>query len=348
MLSGTWSLPWSIAVFVTAALVTIIGGVRLTKLGDVLADRSRLGEAFFGGIFFGGVISISGIVMTVTASLDGYPRMAYSNAVGGIAAQTAALGLADIAYRKANLEHASASLSNMLFAAVLVALLTLVVLATFVPKVTLFAIHPVSLLLVGAYLIGVRTVRRAQSEPLWIPKTTRETVEDKPPEQDPASGRTDASVWAEFAGLGLMVSLAGWAVARAAQGVVENTGLSQSFVAVLFMGMTNAMPETIVSITAVRRGALALAVSSVLGGNTFDVLNLVLGDAAYRTGSLYHAAGQPELFITLATILMTVILLAGMLRRESQGPAEIGWESTLLLVTYVLTIALIAFGANSQ
>jgi cation:H+ antiporter len=237
----------------------------------------------------------------------------------------------------------------MLFAVILVALLTLVVLAALTPNVTVFAIHPASLVLIAAYLIGLATVRRAKAEPLWIPKKTRETVKDEPAEEDPAAGRTNVSVWTEFAALGLMVSLAGWAIARGAQGIVENTVLGQSLVASLFMGVTNALPETIVSITAVRRGALALAVGSVLGGNIFDVLNLVLGDAAYRAGSLYHAAGQYELFITLATILMTVILLAGMLRRESQGPAGIGWESTLLLATYVLTMVLIASGdARSQ
>jgi cation:H+ antiporter len=96
----------------------------------------------------------------------------------------------------------------------------------------------------------------------------------------------------------------------------------------------------------VRRGALTLTVGGVLGGNSFDVLNLVVGDVAYRGGSLYHAAGLDETVVTLVTILMTTILLGGMLRRERQGPAGIGWESILLLVTYVAMLILITWGVN--
>ena len=345
-MTGTWPLAFSIGAFAVAALATALGGIRLTRTGDLLADRTGLGEAFFGAIFFGGIISISGIVMTATAAFDGYPRMGFANAVGGIAAQTAALGAADIAYRRANLEHASASLSNMLFAVVLVALLTLALLAGRTPEVTFLGVHAASVLLIGAYLIGVTTVRRARAEPLWIPKPTRETVTDEPSEPDAAEDRSTAIVWAEFIGVGILVAAAGWVVSRAAQGLVEHAGMNESVVGAIFMGATNAMPETITSIAAVRRGALALAVGSVLGGNTFDVLNLVAGDVAYRSGSLYHAAGPDEIFITLGTILMTTILLAGMLRRESQGPAGIGWESTLVLTTYVVTIAVMAWGVN--
>ena len=344
-MSEPWPLSISIGVFIVAALATVVGGVRLATSGDVLADRTGLGEAFFGAVFFGGMISLSGIVMTATAAFSDYPRLGFSNAIGGIAAQTAALGAADLAYRRANLEHAAASLSNMLFAVVLIALLALALLVGHTSGVTIFGIHPGSVLLVGAYWVGLATARQVQVEPLWVPKRTRETVADEP-EDEAAKDRSTGSLWLEFLGIGLLVSAAGWAVAEASQGIVEHTGLDESVVGTVLMGLTNAMPETITSIAAVRRGALTLAVGSVLGGNSFDVLNFVVGDVAYRGGSLYHAAGLDETFVTLVTILMTTVLLGGMLRRERQGPAGIGWESVLLLGTYVAMIILITWGVN--
>ena len=57
-------------------------------------------------------------------------------------------------------------------------------------------------------------------------------------------------------------------------------------------------------------------------------------------------AGLDETFVTLITIFMTTILLGGMIRRERQGPAGIGWESVILLVTYVAMIILITWGVN--
>ena len=83
MMSEPWPLSISIGVFAVAALMTELGGVRLARSGDVLADRTRLGEAFFGAVFFGGMISLSGIVMTATAAFDDhstYPTTANASA----------------------------------------------------------------------------------------------------------------------------------------------------------------------------------------------------------------------------------------------------------------------------
>ena len=339
----TWPLSLSIGVFLAAGAFTVAAGIRLTRGGDVLADRTRLGEALFGAVFFGAIISLSGIAMTAGAAASGYAKLGYSNAIGGIAAQTAALGVADIAYRKANLEHAAASLPNMLFSVFLVMLLVISQLTGQTPDVTLLGIHPGSLVLLTAYVVGVRAVRKAQDEPLWLPKRTRETVPDEPNDEEQKE-RSTWSLFLEFVGLGIAVAVAGWAVSHAAQGIVEHAGIDESVVGAVFMGLVNAIPETVTAVAAVRRGALTLAIGGVLGGNTFDVLNLVVGDVAYRAGSLHHAAGQAESTLVLGTTLMITILLAGLLRRERSGPANIGWESVLMLTVYGGTIALVSMG----
>ena len=51
--------------------------------------------------------------------------LAVSNAVGGIAAQTSFLVIADMIYKRVNLEHAAADANNMLMAAMLVLLMSL-------------------------------------------------------------------------------------------------------------------------------------------------------------------------------------------------------------------------------
>jgi hypothetical protein len=46
--------------------------------------------------------------MTAVTAASDNPELAYSNAVGGIAAQTTAIAVADLVYWRANLEHAAA------------------------------------------------------------------------------------------------------------------------------------------------------------------------------------------------------------------------------------------------
>lgn len=335
-----WSLSFSCIAFALASVATVVGGIRLAYAGDVLADRTKLGEALFGAVFFGGVISASGIVMTAAAAAAEQPDLAYTSAVGGIAAQTAALVVADMFYKPANLEHAAASLSNMLFAVLLIVLLLLATSVSLAPEIQLWGVHPGSLLIVLAYMYGVRIIGRSRAEPGWHPTRTRNTVEDEA--RDGASRRSTSSLWLEFTLVGLMVAAGGWVIARAAEVFVEEGGLEASVVGAVLMGLVNATPEAVTSVAAVRRGALTLAVAGVLGGNAFDVLNLVVADVAYRPGSVYHAATGDGLFLMVVSTLLTTIILGGLLRRERQGPGHIGVESWCVLLVYATGIAIVA------
>jgi cation:H+ antiporter len=335
-----WSLPVAIGAFVGAALFTVVGGTRLSRAGDILADRTGLGEALFGGLFFGAVISASGIVMSCAAAIQGHPSMAYSNAVGGIAAQTAALVAVDMIYRRANLEHAAASLPNIMFCVVLTVMLVFSVALGHLPQWTLWAIHPGSIALVVIYVVGFRVARGVHRAPQWHPKQTRETVEDEP--DDEASERSNRSLWVEFALVGLLVAGGGWVVATAAGSFVVHGGLDESFVGAALMGIVNALPELITAIAAIKRGALTLAVAGVLGGNTFDVLNLSFTDIAYREGSIYGATDNDDVLLTLTAAMMVAVLMGGMVGREKRGPATIGVESLLVLLLWIGALVLLA------
>lgn len=113
-----WSLELSIAAFVAAALVIGVAGVLLTARAERLAVVTGLGELLTGAVLIGAVTSLSGLVTSITAAYGGHASLAVSNSLGGIAAQTVFLAIADMAYRRANLEHAAASEANLLQGAV--------------------------------------------------------------------------------------------------------------------------------------------------------------------------------------------------------------------------------------
>lgn len=84
-----------------------------------------------------------------------------------------------------------------------------------------------------------------------------------------------------------------------------------------------------------------LAVGDIIGGNAFEVLFIAAADFFYRSGSLYHQFDRDNLFTAVLAILMTGILLLGMLRRQRHGIASIGFESVLVLILYLGSIALL-------
>lgn len=336
------SLPATVLILAAGALVISVVGVRLAAYADRLADHTGLGEAVFGAVLLGASTSLPGTVASITAAAAGRAELAAANAVGGIAAQTAFLVVADLVYRRANLEHAAASVPNMINGALLCALLSLPLMAAAAPEVTLWQIHPASLVMVAIYVFGVRLASQTYAAPAWRPVRTADTVVDLPAVSGIA-GRGAVGLWIAFAASVAIVGIAGWLVGISGIALVQHTGLSETLVGGLFIAIVTSLPELVTAIAAVRHGALTLAVGGIIGGNTFDVLFLVLSDAAYRDGSIYHALGPQPRFIIALTILLTAILLLGLIRRERRGVANIGFEGLAVLGFYLLGIATLLY-----
>lgn len=345
-MNGTWPLALSVVVFVVAAVVIGVAGTRLVRLVDRLADRTGLGEAFFGMALLGGITSLSGSVLSVTAALDGLPQLAVSNAVGGIAVQTLFLVVADATYRGVNLEHAAPSLPNLMSAGTLMLLLALSLAAPFGPEVTVWSIHPVSPLIIVGYLVGLHLLRDAQEHPWWRASRSPETREDDPDgesEEDGEEAREGtASLWIKVLVLGAITGVAGFALARAGSSIAAETPLSTTVIGALFTATTTSLPELVTTVAAVRRGALTLAIGGIVGGNSFDVMMLPVTDVAYRPGSLYHAIGPDQLLVIAMTLAMTAVLLLGLLTRQRRGFFNIGGEGLALIALYVVTLAIVA------
>lgn len=340
----TWSLTQSLMVFAACATVIAILGTWITRVVDQLADRTGLGEAVAGAVLLGASTSLAGSVLSVTAAWKGHPELAVSNALGGIAVQTLFLVVADVVYRRANLEHAAASAPNMLQNALLIVLLALILLAPQLPDVSFWGIHPVTPVLFATYLYGIHLVRGAKLAPMWRPSVTRETREDTPDDTDsmPSLPRLSVEFLLLMGGLGM----AGWLLEPAASNIALKTGLSQTAVGVLLTAVSTSIPELVTSIAAVRRGALTLAVGGIIGGNAFDTLFTAASDVAYRPGSIYHAVSAEPLMWVALTLVMSGILMMGLLRREEQGIARIGSESAAIVVLYGLGVFLLLSGGD--
>ncbi|MFW6067209.1 MAG: sodium:calcium antiporter [Myxococcota bacterium] len=337
---GDWPLWLVIVVFLVATVVIAVVGTAMTRTADRLADLTGIGEALFGAVLLGGSTSLPGIITSVVTAYRGYAELSVSNAIGGIAAQTTFLAIADMAHRGINLEHAAASAANLMQGALLGTLLSIPLLAMAGPAIDVWGIHPASPALLLAYGFGIRLVAGAKEEPLWQPQQTAETKEDEPEEELQSRAQVHR-VWASFAVAAAVVAAAGFMVAQMGIAIADRTGISQTLVGGLLTAVSTSLPELVISIAAVRRGALTLAVGGIIGGNAFDVLFLAFSDVAYRDGSIYHTMTNQQVFIIALTLLLTGILLLGLLRREKHGIGNIGFESFLVLILYAAAFAVL-------
>ena len=338
-----YSLLSNVGLFIGAAIVIGVFGVRMTHVARKLAMQTGMGEALMGAVFIGASTSLSGIIASMTAAANGHAEMAVSNALGGIAAQTFFLAVADMFYRKANLEHAAASAENLMMTAFLITLLSIHLVAFATPHFHIWHLHPASLLLVIAYVYGVRLLAKTHRMPMWLPRrTTATAVEKNSKAKHWRKQDFFSQLWLQFFAYSIIVGLSGWLLSKSAIAITYDTGLSEGLVGGVFTAVSTSLPELVIAITAVRLKSLTLAVGDIIGGNAFDTLFIAASDLFYRKGSIYADITSTEQFWLAITILMTGILLMGLLHRERHGIANIGWESFLVVLLYIGSLLFIS------
>lgn len=337
MIGGSpWPLWPSVIALVVALVVIMSAGRSLVSTANVLADRTGMGEAAAGALLLGAVTSLPGIGTTIVGSLGGDAQFALANPLGGIAIQTVWLAIADLLYRRSNIEHAAASLENILQSLVLIALLCFPVIAYATPNLLIGWVHPASLAIPLIYLYGLRLLRRLRQQPMWKATQTSDTRQDEPDDND--DGTSTARLWWRMAALAALVAGTGYLIGQGGLGVIAATGLPSGLVGFTLTTAITSLPELVTLLAAVRIGALNLGIGNIVGGNAFDALMIFLADATYLRGSIYADASSAALLLAGTTTLMTVALAAGLIMRDRRG---IGFEGIAIPAAYVTAVILL-------
>lgn len=335
-------LTFNIAIFVAAAAAIAFAGVKLSVIADELADRTGMGEIVAGALFVGASTSLPGAITSVSTAYQGFPELAIGNALGGLTAQTLFIAVADLFYRRANLEHAAASPVGLVQGILLNALLCLALIGSVTTGLTVFGMHPVSIILPIAYIFGLLMLRTIRKEGMWKAVKTDETREEESDPSDSDDERSDKTLWLLFLLYAGITAAAGYAIGESSIAIVNVTGVSQTLFGTTFTAIANSLPELVTAIAAVRIGAVSLAVGDIIGGNAFEVLFLSLADFV-SPQSIYESVKPDDQATALFAMLMVTVVLLGMMKREKSGFLNIGFESTLVFVLYALSVAVIAF-----
>jgi cation:H+ antiporter len=122
--------------------------------------------------------------------------------------------------------------------------------------------------------------------------------------------------------------------------VARQTGLGEAFVGSLFIAITTSLPEIVVSLTAVRIGALDLGIGNVLGSNLFNLLILGLDDVFYRQGPLMADAGASHSVSLMAIVMMNALFLIGLTYKVMTKRFVVAWDTGAIAAAYVVAVAL--------
>lgn len=168
MVFGVTELWANAGVFLLGAAIVGAVGPRLSRAADAVGAVTELGQSLAGALLLGASTSLPGLIVSLQTALQGNANLAVANAIGGIAAQTFFIALADVALRSGTIEHEGAMADSLMQTTVLITLLTVLLLGMLEPRYSIYgAFHPVSLVVAVGVVLGFRAIQHIRKHPSW-------------------------------------------------------------------------------------------------------------------------------------------------------------------------------------
>jgi cation:H+ antiporter len=325
-----------------ASLAVIgVAGVRLSRNGDIIAEKSGLSRGWVGLIMLASVTSLPELVTGLSAvTVADVPDIAVGNILGACIFNLGFIVVLDFLYRKESI-YTRARQGNVLAAGFGIVLISfagfnlLLYRAGTMPSIGHVGLYtPVILLL---YLLAMRTLYRYEQSQLT------EFVEERAELYPQVSLRQAVRSYVVAA---LAVVAAGVWLPYIAADLADAMGWKQSFVGTLFVAAVTTAPEIVVTVSALRMGAVDLAIGNLFGSNLFNIAILAIDDLAYLPGPLFADVSISHVASAFSVIMMSGLAVVGLvLRPPSRVYRTVSWISLLLLAVYLLnTLFLYLYG----
>jgi cation:H+ antiporter len=319
--------------FVLCTLAIVYSGIRLSKYGDIIAEKTGLGRAWIGLVLMASVTSLPELVTGISAvTFAGVPDIAVGDVLGSCVFNIFIIALLDAAYRITPIS-AKAHQGNILSAAFGIILLSVVAASIFLNEhiSPLGWIGPYSIFFAVLYCIAMRLVY------FYEKRQIAALIKEKVAELKYQDISTKTAV-IQYSLNAVIVIIAATFLPKIGAGIAEATGLGQTFVGNIFIAVSTSLPEVVVSFAAVKMDAVDLAIGNLFGSNIFNVFILALDDMFFVRGPLLASINQNHIVSALSAIGMTAIAIIGLTYRAEKKPMFLAWDSVGIVVLYVINL----------
>lgn len=314
--------------FIICAVLIYIAGSKLSKYGDIIAEKSGLGHAFIGVVLLSAVTSLPELFNGISAvAFVKVPDLAVGNIVGACLINLSNIGMLEIiqGIRRKESILAGFDRSNRLILGFGILISSLfafgVILAKKVFDFSFFGVGIYTILILAAYLFS-------QYKIFNIAKC--ENQGEKELEHQKISA---AATYLKFTFFALVVVACGLWLPYIGDELALTFNLGKTFVGVLFLSIATTMPELVVSSTSLKYSS-SMALGNFLGSNIFNMSLLSIDDIFYRAGSLFSVVSFSQFVVglfLLSSFIMLYLYLKLKLNRYL--------ISVFLVLSYVVGLA---------
>ncbi len=327
--------------FLLCVLAIGIAGVKLSRYGDAIADKTGLGGTWIGVIMLASVTSLPELTSGISAvTLAGVPNIAVGDVLGSCVFNLLLIVVLDFlsreesVFRRASHGHiVSAGFGVVLIG--FVGFNLLLAAKGGVPSFWHVGIYTPAILVL--YLIAMRSVFVYERE--HVGKFTEA-------EADAYPDLTLRAAVLKYVAAAFAVLIAGTLLPFVAKALAGQMGWHESFVGTLFVAFVTSLPELVVTVAALRLGAIDMAIANLFGSNLFNIAILAVDDIFFRPGPLFDSVSSIHVISAFSAIMMTGVAVVGLLYRPRTRLFEaMGWVSVFLFTVYVLnTYILFIYG----
>jgi cation:H+ antiporter len=320
-------VPWLEFAF-CAALIGMAGPL-LTHYGDVIARLTGLSRSWIGLMLLATATSLPELFTGISSvTVAAAPNIAVGDALGSCVFNLVMLVLLDELsreepmYRRIDQGHVLTAGFGVILIGAAGALLLLSQNGLNLPLLHISGYTPFIIVL---YLVAMRAAfvyeRRTPHPPPLIK-----------PERDIT---LNAALIRYGLAAAVVVAAGSW-LPFIGRDLADVMGWRTSFVGTLLIAFATSVPELVVTVSALRLGAVDMAIGNLLGSNLFDILILAIDDIFYRKGPLLASVSPAHAITAFAAVIMSGIFVVAMLYKpETRVRGTIGWVSISLLLVYL-------------
>jgi len=313
--------------------VIVYAGTRLSKYGDIIAEKTGLGGTWIGVVLLASVTSLPELVTGISSvTYAGVPDIAIGNVIGACVFNMLVLAILDAIYRPMPV-LSKALQGNILSAGFGILLLSTVAISLVLGN-RIFPLGWIGLyspLLVLIYLFAMKLV--------YLYETRQVSVFIK--EMAAKLKYEDISMKTailKFSINAVFVIVAAVFLPKVGEGIAESTGLGQTFVGSIFIAIVTTIPEVVVSIAAVRIGAIDLAMGNLFGSNIFNIFILAIDDFFFIKGPILSLVNQNHIISALFAIAMTSTAIIGLTYRAEKRTLFLALDSIVIILLYMANL----------
>ena len=312
--------------------IILFAGTKLARYGDAISEKTGLGRIWVGLVLLAAITSMPELVTGVSAAaVVRLPDLALGTLLGSCSLNLAILALLDIFHQRTPV-LTEASPGHVISAGWGILLMAIAAGTIFagerVSGLALGWLGILSIIILVVYLVGMwRMFRYERGRQLLAAPATSPKYEEF----------TTRTVYIRFALAAAAVIAAGIWLSFIGDEIGETTGWSATFVGSLFLAITTSMPELVVTMSALRLGAIDMAVADILGSNMFNIAIIAPVDLSYTQGPILSLASSSHLITAAVVVVMNLLIIAGLrFRQRRKVFGVLSWYAPVLIVIYIL------------